>query len=546
MKAKVSICSWHTVFLVLKPTLGNCSIHKSVTVETPRTPQRPTVMSSIRACFPYNFRWALTLEKNKFTGVYSELMNKAVDYFEFGGNISLQIRSSNDLVGEKDPSTGLYSGCIGQLQRNQSDVLLSPVDYSMDVDQVDQGDIGYDIAEQFLSTYVARSMKERESIQLESCFKSFDECVWSMCVCTVVVVYLLLIIRRSFIIKAYSDTQHRIALLNRTRGTYIIRRGRNLSSMKPGYKINVKKRIINRYYLTKVLLHMTRQGSLDNSTSLFKKLVFTICSFFSLLVVQYFCSLIKTELVTIAPPEIYKSYQELVDRNVTLFFAQGFTHYVSFKFAPAGSVKKKLWQASIKDRHEREYMMGWDQAERAVAQINKLFSRKVVFMVDSGIAQGILKFFCQFSYDSMTTEYLSKLNISYGAVTPYPARSQDARVRVVTKGIIYSAHIIGSAKKQLRKRLRRFFEYGFVLKAMNDFNEKDVINFFVPNRGLRKGKTLDKVLECSQGAIETPDVNVSGIELDNMRNIICFSLALFSISAVILYIEYRLQRRRRL
>ena len=92
---------------------------------------------------------------------------------------------------------------------------------------------------------------------------------------------------------------------------------------------------------------MTQLGSLSSASGLLKKVIFITCSIFSLIVVHFFRSCIKTELVTIHPSELFTSYQDLVDNKVVPVFVKTITDYLDFKFAQPGSLKKTLWDNSL-------------------------------------------------------------------------------------------------------------------------------------------------------------------------------------------------------
>lgn len=77
----------------------------------------------VRACNPFDFGLILTLSHNRFTGPLSNAFNTVLDFIEAKGNVTVSFRSQQDGIGEPIRSSSLasYDGCIGLLQRNESD-----------------------------------------------------------------------------------------------------------------------------------------------------------------------------------------------------------------------------------------------------------------------------------------------------------------------------------------------------------------------------------------------------------------------------------------
>ena len=65
--------------------------------------------------------------------------------------------------------------------------------------------------------------------------------------------------------------------------------------------------------------------------------------------------MIKTDMVTVKNPKVIGSYQDLLDdRKIQPFIYHLADEYISFKTAPNGSVKKRIWERVLSqgiDKH---------------------------------------------------------------------------------------------------------------------------------------------------------------------------------------------------
>ena len=76
---------------------------------------------------------------------------------------------------------------------------------------------------------------------------------------------------------------------------------------------------------------------------------------YSYFVTFYYSSMIKTDMVTVKTPKVIGSYQDLLDDpDIQPFITHLTDEYVSFKLAPEGSVKRRIWEKVLSqgiDKH---------------------------------------------------------------------------------------------------------------------------------------------------------------------------------------------------
>lgn len=291
--------------------------------------------------------------------------------------------------------------------------------------------------------------------------------------------------------------------------------------------------------MTEVLAHMIRQGCITEATGPFKRLIFIVCSIFSLVIVHYFCSLIKTELVTIQPPELFQSYQELVENQVGATFIRGFSHYLEFKFAPLGSPKKNLWNFSVKKHTEDKILMRTDHMQNFFDLIRGLVLRQMVLISDSTTMSFILREVCAITCDEskriqtanliqLTLDHLKKLS---------PIFMQDVTVRPKIKGFIFSEYFNGYALNVVRSRIIRHREVGLWIKMLKKVRGTRVVSQMMLPGVKSKEETYNEISKCAEGAIKIPDSHVSKVSMSNIENFILFFFLLLLFDTCVLFYE---------
>ena len=496
--------------------------------------------AEMRLCFPFNFPAYLEFNGGKFHGYFAGPVNELIDYLRHRSNFTFAVQDRNDGVGEMNPSTGRFDGCIDRLQRNESDGMFQLVNYPLNATGVQQGDIAHDSFPQVISLYFSRSANAKEEVKIESCFKSFSATVWSMCVLTVLLVYLLVAIRRRIYNRVYYERKYLSNLIQRGlffRRKILLDARKREAGVRRLMKTNPRTR--NRFYFTQILSHMTGFRSLRNPEGVFKKLAFIICSIFSLLVIHYFRSNIKTELVTIKPPELFTSYQELIDNKVAISFLKGFNDYLQFKFAPTGSKEKKLWDFSVRKYSEGKIMIEQRKVDGIMEIFSRIFSRKMVLIVGSYMQFLVMKESCTYFCESSSFKQISSAfqlpQSDLGGVFPIPMRK--AGVKTSLKGLIYSSQFKGPVQKHITRRLKRFAEVGLVVYSFKSYEKSNIVSNLVLGSVKKKEGTFNKIEKCAQGTIMKPEFVLAAIKLHNMSDFIVLIMFFLSVAATALIFE---------
>lgn len=240
-------------------------------------------MEEIRVCNPFEFKGMLEFSGKSFKGAYSSILNNVLDYIMTGNNLTIVIRSKSDGIGELNLTTGFYDGCLGQLQRNESDILTQLVDYPLNVTDTKQGDIGMNALVQFVGLYKPRTIEEVNAVTIVSYFKSFSIDIWLLCIVTALFAYMLLMIRSKIRIKIRTMIELEKEKLKTDRINYFFKSKFYInSSFESKYhrphrnrrKITLsskraKIKRINNYFLSNLLRHMLRLGILDKQNNFY-------------------------------------------------------------------------------------------------------------------------------------------------------------------------------------------------------------------------------------------------------------------------------------
>ena len=119
---------------------------------------------------------------------------------------------------------------------------------------------------------------------------------------------------------------------------------------------------------------------------------------YSYFVTFFYSSMIKTDMVTVKDPKVIGSYQDLLDDpEIQPFIAHLTDEYLSFKLAPEGSVKRRIW--------ERVLSQGID---KHVVETNKLHVIMSLVNPDKPFLNGKAAFFA-FSYALEGGKYMAGL-----------------------------------------------------------------------------------------------------------------------------------------
>ena len=396
-------------------------------------------------------------------------------------------------IGSKIDPNGSYDGCLGMMQRNESDITLILAEYPLDIVNVSQGNIITDAVTQFISVYY--STDETFVAQMLSSFQSFTLDLWITILTSVVTVYLVIKFRAKLTGK--SD-----------------------------------------YYFYKVTTHLARIGRLDDF-ALFEKILFISLSVPSLVVVHYFNMLIKTELVMVKQPNIYKSYDDLLKNDVTLIFYNGLGHERPFKGASPGDIRRTLWERSVSRYAEEQIVTSlYIPLELMVQNAVGLVTRKKAIVTSSLTSSLFRTSACKIKSDKVTADsYFKVMQMNRSVETGFFHIGQDERANRVQRGFILSKFFTGPQSLIIKKRLKSFFESGVLHQSLYEGTHLDASRLAgaIPPKD---PKSMEEARFCIEGIKKQPKKTFAPPNFANFRSLGDLIIFLLLVSATTAYFEY--------
>ena len=471
--------------------------------------------ANLRICHAKNLDHFFELENapnNKFKGFTGPLMNPFIDFIAGIANHSVSMERN---VGHGKPINGSdrFDGCLGKLQRNETDILLALSDYPSPAGDVLQGMIIFDETMGFLSAYYMGNHVNSDVFR--ALYHAFDVKIWSL-----LLLSLALIISISFL--------HQRILITWVKIAY-----------------GSPRSIPKVYHVYSVLTHFTRTGQVGDR-SLLKKQLFTVLSIMSLIILHIFSTLIKTDLVVYPDPDIFFTYDDLINRKVRPSFLNGTEDYSYFKYALNGSIQKKVWDYSVKNFEKKMFI---EMSPRAFVTIGlDVLNRQAVFISDEIIVSAAIEAGCAIlghkfeNAKNFLTFFSKKVGIPYDYTGVfYLYYSVDPRTKKTIKALMVNKYFKGPVANRLKKTYNAVNEHGLsnyitkFVRSSNVMSNSDVVKDgllgpHVPERGIlfRNCKSVRPV---------KPEVELTQIKLFYFDGLIKLYVTLVLILNLLIIVE---------
>ena len=481
----------------------------------------------LRICHPADFKGFFFYEKKtgQFAGTFSSVFNEPVNLIRQGmsslvNNFSLVIESSASL-NISQASSENFQGCIPAIQNNRSDLLFALVEYPSRHLNVTQGLTVFDTVLTLGSMY-QKDVTGEVAQSLDS-FKSFSFAVWFMCLVTFCSLSLLLKVKN--------------------------------------YLVNQRR---NQYNLLCTGTHMMRLNAMSD-VGLIRKIIFLCASLYSLVVVHYFCTLIKTELVTTRDPVVFRSYQDIIDRRVQPVFAEGMSFDVFFSSEDAPQFRRSLWKYATTHFRLEDLYVEMNPVQFFISALAILMETNVV-IVDSLVmpvipasgcplvARDPRKFvdFCNkissvslgpFSADKLTVERFERSNPNFH-LDHMPGfnffTAVDPNERSYILSILTNEQMASQIHRSFHATFRKVIEAGLHLHILGRLKSFNAIAQFEEINDLfgRTNKSrLHLAQECESCTIIKPDSDFHPLKLQNFQTLFTLMAALMPVFFMILLLE---------
>lgn len=302
----------------------------------------------VRLCHPSDFKgfYEYNQETDAFQGTAEPFVTDSISLFlqglrKLAINATLLIQP-NLGVGSLDPVSGSYDGCIGHIQANESDMILQLFEYPVAADNLQEGIIIYDTVLTIASAYV--KVEAVSTAQITRSFDSFSLGIWSTIILLIGIISVLLRIRNGLALRS---------------------------------------RLVRDYSLSYTITHCLRLHHMPD-TGPTRKLLSASGSVFALVVVHYFLTLIKTELVVSKDPILFNSYQDIIDRRAMPMFVKGMGYDEFFKKKGIPHSRETLWQYAVTKFDPSDMYIHLDQLAFLLGAVTVL-EQKAVFIIEDAL-----------------------------------------------------------------------------------------------------------------------------------------------------------------
>ena len=255
-----------------------------------------------------------------FSGTLEGIFEMLVDLVLGGADCNHTMVPSDKWTTKYDDGT--YGGCTGSVERNESDIILSPVDYpTQNFETVDPYGVFFEEPVAIVSTYNPTNGTIEVDI-LSAAATVFTWDLWLLVLTTFAL---------SSLVWFLGNRRHK-----------------------------VKKNA-----LFEVFSLFVSQESFEQ-TSLFSNIFATFLSLGVFILMNYYCNMMTTEMVIPDKPFMFDSLDKIMSKPETIpRFVSIYETYRVFKFAEEGNPKKKFWNKYAHLEETNEIFMDMTNIESA-------------------------------------------------------------------------------------------------------------------------------------------------------------------------------------
>lgn len=489
-------------------------------------------MAEVRICHTEDLPMVIQVtEEGEVSGLFAQYAREGYELMLRGTNATFKFHKNNGF-GSKIDDSDKYDGCIGKLQRNESDLLWILTRYPLLAENVTEGAVLSESGVTFISVYYDKELVDQKITQS---FRSFHTSVWLSIALALAIIWFLLrvsvFINSSFkflqcLKRAYKssprDIRQRVTRLRRR----LIGRHKNL--------------------FFKVLVHFSRIDMID-TFSPSSRVIFAVLSLMSLVVVHYFLSSIKTEMVVIPFPDLYETYEDIERENALPLFFSGFNTEQNFEYAERDSPEYSMWQY-VKSRNVSESLIAksgsWDHFFK---NTDAVVERSLVMFTDELLAPIIKKCacLCQAKDQKKMFEYLEGgkalgMRLAYRQPQELPAfrilvKSDPGSHRHLV-GAIFSSHMSSHIFSRVKKTLAVVLEAGLISVQLDRALKRDWLEGF--GAGRSQPDRMHFMDECMRESVFMQEPSFSPLAFKQISSFVLYCLISVMLAAAFAIAEH--------
>lgn len=386
------------------------------------------------------------------------------------------------IIGKQD-SNGNFSGCNGQLQRNQADAGLYTYYYPSFEPTID---VSHIISEQKLSIFsLYNKTTACNSMEIINSFTNFS---WE--------VYVILVLACWFMACMIRRTSRRIR--RQSYRTFDI-----------------------------ALAHMSKELTFDIRKT-FPRIISLNLSWLLFFIMTGFICLIKTDIVVVDKPSLIETYDDILNNlgRLTPQFSYFIDEFWDFKHGRPESKERQIW--------ERIQGRKIQFPKKLIHRLTNLRFSKTVEIQESETSRLTGAFFC-----AMKIKH--QLHKNKDLKDLYPWIAKDPSARKIQYGFVMRTGVNSHFRKRLLERLDRVVALGLHERVLRRVMEFLAVDF---TDGLDRSQ-FRKCAESADGKLQMQDVGHNALTITNYRRVLHYLLLFLYICFIVLAVEVFARRKRR-
>ena len=435
-----------------------------------------------------DFKEMLEIKDGKMVGMFAEIYNSIFQGLRRHLNVTLR---SDSKLGDMDPKTGRYDGCLGQVQRNESDTHMPVAALPLIADGLAQGHISHPSKMMIGSVYDINVPVSASDVM--DAFQAFTPDLW---VATSGMTALL-----ALIVFGMHFTDLMTRRTRRCKQAQVWWINMNKSA----------KQVADIVIANSLKQHTAYSDSYKRTGERMVVLMFAI---FTFLIRFYFSSMIKTDMVVQKAPVTISTYEEILARkDVKPLWLMQMTDHVDFMNADPQTPEGRIWERAKRKGIENCRMdANADNVQQVTAGIAE---QKTVVLAASHSMGSIVSNGC-----AVTRSMGIHLNLNAWV-------KSDPRAKETLNAFMVPSVIDKRIAYRLYRVVQMLFESYITIQ---DLKRTDFV--------MARDTGSESVRDCLSNRIILKDHEVSFPEVSHYRNLLLGSSIALLLALLLLLLEH--------
>ena len=402
--------------------------------------------------------------------------------------------TSSSKLGDMDMVTMMYDGCLGQLQKNESDVMIPFVPFPVVGSGLRHSKTEMASNVVMVSGYNNTAVSTGTDVM--DAFKSFSCQLWSLTILTAAILTVVVFVTFRSRILCLPEAATRQTKRQRTR------------------------RCMNQALII-VTANVLKQHTSYNSRGklLCGKIILFLYAVFCFLIILYFSSMIKTEMVVQKRPETISSYEELLAKpNTKPLWTKQLNGHWGFIKADKKTAEGRIWERAKRMGIKSCFMETGADLHRNTRAMNR---REAVWLAPSNMVNAMMTNTCAFW----------RAFGRYMDVNVWARSDENARERLSV--VMQSAALHPDRAKMIDHIMQAEFEHHIQYASLKK------LDFSIwPDTGSKS------LRDCVAYKIIYPDYEIEAVHLEHYKRLFalsgwCLLLCLLRLSSELVQSTFR-------